>query len=158
MRLGHVVRALGAIGACKLRKCAEHKVRAKIRTHFRKACRETSFEFSLCRTSLIRAYCGSSPSCDHLTQSRTKLQITTTCIVVWFALVTICASKPNHAALLYSTFTDRPVHSYHFKTEFVVLPVLPIDCPTLAHGPRRKVRSHKLHATYIFHVLFCVHL
>ena len=50
MRLGHVVRALGA---CKLRKCAEHKVRAKIRTHFRKACRETSFELSLCRTSLL---------------------------------------------------------------------------------------------------------
>ena len=50
MRLGHVVRALDA---CKLRKCAEHKVRAKIRTHFRKACRETSFELSLCRTSLL---------------------------------------------------------------------------------------------------------
>ena len=49
MRSGHGVRALGPR---KLRKCAERKVRAKIRTHFRKDCDETSFEFSFCRTSL----------------------------------------------------------------------------------------------------------
>ena len=47
---GHGVRTLGPR---KLRKCAERKVRAKIRTHFRKDCRETSFEFSFCRTSLL---------------------------------------------------------------------------------------------------------
>ena len=50
VRSGHGVRALGPR---KLRKCAELKVRAKIRTHFRKDCRETSFEFSFCRTSLL---------------------------------------------------------------------------------------------------------
>ena len=55
----HGVRALGA---CKLRKCAEHKVRAKIRTHFRKTCRETSFEFSLCRTSLFACKMSSDSS------------------------------------------------------------------------------------------------
>ena len=50
MRSGHGVRA---VAACKLRKCAEHKVRAKIRTHFHKARHETLLEFSFCRTSLV---------------------------------------------------------------------------------------------------------
>ena len=51
VRSGH--HGVRALGPRKLRKCAERKVRAKIRTHFRKDCRETSFEFSFCRTSLL---------------------------------------------------------------------------------------------------------
>ena len=81
------------VGACKLRKSAEHKVRAKIRTHFRKACCETSFEFSLCRTSQVPGVHGllAVPRVyQHLHALVLPVRNTPLCQYVWWRPLTSC--------------------------------------------------------------------